>query len=221
MQTFRTSRAKENILAKIRKALNEEKAPMPYPDADADNSPIYPTPSTFLEEIFAENFISLGGKFLFCENEQELLGTITALYDSNSWSKLLCADPRLLKLFQNNRIDIVSPADEPVESADACITGCEALVARTGSTLISSKQHLGRTAPVYYPAHIVFAFLDQVVFDISDALELIKKKYGNDMPSMVNLATGPSRTADIEKTLVVGVHGPAEVYCILINSESE
>jgi L-lactate dehydrogenase complex protein LldG len=42
-------------------------------------------------------------------------------------------------------------------------------------------------------------------------------KYGNKMPSMVSFATGPSRTADIEKTLVVGVHGPKEVYCFLLD----
>jgi L-lactate dehydrogenase complex protein LldG len=66
----------------------------------------------------------------------------------------------------------------------------------------------------------VFAYIDQVYYDIADGLKALKKKYGGNMPSMINLATGPSRTADIEKTLVVGVHGPAEVYCILVNAES-
>lgn len=93
------------------------------------------------------------------------------------------------------------------------------LIARTGSILLSSAQHMGRSAPVYYPVHIVFAYLDQVVYDIEDGIKAMKKKYGNNLPSMINLATGPSRTADIEKTLVVGVHGPGEVYCFLINAE--
>jgi L-lactate dehydrogenase complex protein LldG len=43
----------------------------------------------------------------------------------------------------------------------------------------------------------------------------MKEKYGVKLPSMISFATGPSRTADIEKTLVVGVHGPKEVYCFL------
>ena len=78
---------------------------------------------------------------------------------------------------------------------------------------------MGRVASVYYPVHIVFAYSNQVVPDIEDGLNTIKKKYGNDIPSMINLNTGPSRTADIEKTLVVGVHGPGEVFCFLINAE--
>jgi L-lactate dehydrogenase complex protein LldG len=44
----------------------------------------------------------------------------------------------------------------------------------------------------------------------------MKEKYGGHLPSLITLATGPSRTADIEKTLVVGVHGPKEVFCFLI-----
>ncbi len=219
MQTFKTSKARENILSRIRKSLGEEKLPMPFPEAEKNQGTVYSRSEMSSEEVFAETFISLGGKFIFCENEQELMGNISILYENLGWKQLLCADERLFKLFHNNKIDIIGPADPVIESADACITGCEALVARTGSILLSSAQHMGRSAPVYYPIHIVFAFLDQVVYDIEDGIKLLRKKYGNALPSMISLATGPSRTADIEKTLVVGVHGPAEVYCFLINAE--
>jgi L-lactate dehydrogenase complex protein LldG len=219
MQTFKTSKARENILLRIRKSLSDEQLPMPFPEAEKDHSAIYAKPTRSSEEIFAETFLGLEGKFVFCDNEQELLGNIGILYEKRGWTNLLCADDRLLKLFLNNKINIIGPADPAVESADACITGCEMLIARTGSILLSSAQHMGRSAPVYYPVHIVFAYLDQVVYDIEDGIKAMKKKYGNNLPSMINLATGPSRTADIEKTLVVGVHGPGEVYCFLINAE--
>lgn len=219
MQTFKTSKARENILARIRKSLSADKLPMPFPEADKVAGQFYPGPDMSPEEIFAETFISLGGKFIFAENEQELMAVLATMYENLAWKQLLCADPRLLKLFRNSKIDFIQPADPAAEGADACITGCEALVARTGSILLSSAQNMGRTAPVYYPVHIVFAYMDQVVFDVADALKLIRKRYNNALPSMINLATGPSRTADIEKTLVVGVHGPAEVYCILVNAE--
>jgi L-lactate dehydrogenase complex protein LldG len=52
---------------------------------------------------------------------------------------------------------------------------------------------------------------------VKDALQLIKSRYNDSLPSLISFATGPSRTADIEKTLVVGVHGPKEVYCFLID----
>jgi len=49
-------------------------------------------------------------------------------------------------------------------------------------------------------------------------LVLMNKKYKDNLPSLITFATGPSRTADIEKTLVVGVHGPKEVYCFLVDA---
>ncbi len=219
MQTFKTSKARENILARIRKSLGEDKLPMPFPDAEKTAGTIYAQSDLSLEEQFAETFISLGGKFVYCDNEQELLANLAILYDNLGKKQLLCADQRLLKLFHNNKINFIAPADPAVESANACITGCEVLIARTGSLLLSSAQNMGRTAPVYYPIHIVFAYLNQVVYDIEDGIKALKKKYGNTLPSMINLTTGPSRTADIEKTLVVGVHGPAEVYCFFINTD--
>lgn len=192
---------------------------MPFPDADKDSGAVFPDVGAAPEEVFAEAFIKLGGKFIFCENEQELLDNINVLYENSGWEHLLCADQRVLKIFQNNRIDILEPANPKAESAEACITGCEMLVARTGSIMLTSKQNMGRVAPVYYPVHIVLAYANQIVPDIENAFAVLKKRYGADLPSMINLTTGPSRTADIEKTLVVGVHGPGEVFCFFINAE--
>jgi L-lactate dehydrogenase complex protein LldG len=83
---------------------------------------------------------------------------------------------------------------------------------------LSSAQQQGRTASVYAPIHICIAFVDQMVDDIKDALGAAREKQGTQFPSLLTVATGPSRTADIEKTLVVGVHGPKEVYLFLVES---
>ena len=103
-----------------------------------------------------------------------------------------------------------------LSNCDVSITGCEYLVARTGSIVMSAAQSSGRSASVYAPIHICIAYTGQIVYDIKDALQGAKEKYGNDLPSLITFATGPSRTADIEKTLVVGVHGPKEVYLFLV-----
>jgi L-lactate dehydrogenase complex protein LldG len=106
--------------------------------------------------------------------------------------------------------------DNPdLASCDVSVTSCESLVARTGSMLLSSAQN-GRTVSVYAPVHICIAHTNQLVFDIKDALGLVKKKYPADIPSLITFASGPSRTADIEKTLVTGIHGPKEVFCFLV-----
>ena len=219
MQTYKTSKARENILSRIRKGLGQDAVAMPFPEAEKETGKeVFAGSGMSAEETFADSFIKLGGKFVFCDNEQQLLEAITNLHDTCGWTQLFCAEERLLQVFQNNKINVVTPVDIDNDKADCCITGCECLVARTGSIMLSSKQNMGRTSSVFYPVHIVVAYANQVVPDIQDGLDYLKKKYGTELPSMINLNTGPSRTADIEKTLVVGVHGPGEVFCFLVNA---
>jgi L-lactate dehydrogenase complex protein LldG len=218
MHTFKTSQAKENILRKIRAGLAKGSLPMPFPDVEkTDAALVFMAPDS-LAETFAKQFIQLGGKFVFCADEQEFFENIRLLYDSLGWSQLLCADEILLKRMQNQGLDFIQSADAQLKDADACITGCECLIARTGSAIFSSRQHLGRIASIFYPVHIIVAYAGQILPDIKDGLELITHKYAPNIPSMLNLNTGPSRTADIEKTLVVGVHGPKEVFCFWVDA---
>ncbi|HMW27640.1 MAG TPA: LUD domain-containing protein, partial [Ferruginibacter sp.] len=85
-----------------------------------------------------------------------------------------------------------------------------------GTIVMSAAQQSGRTTSVYAPVHICIAYSSQVLFDLKEALSFLKQKYSGNIPSLITFASGPSRTADIEKTLVTGVHGPKEVYCFLI-----
>ena len=85
---------------------------------------------------------------------------------------------------------------------------------------MSSEQQSGRTVSAYAPVHICIAYTQQLVFDTRDALKNLKNKYGNNIPSFITFAAGPSRTADIEKTLVLGAHGPKELTVFLIDDAS-
>jgi len=68
----------------------------------------------------------------------------------------------------------------------------------------------------YPPVHIVIAYSDQLVMHVEEGLNGIKNRYEK-LPSFITTITGPSRTADIEKTLIVGVHGPRELYVFLLD----
>ena len=81
---------------------------------------------------------------------------------------------------------------------------------------MTAAEQSGRTVSVYAPVHICIAYTNQLLYDVKDALQNIKEKYAGNIPSLITFANGPSRTADIEKTLVTGVHGPKEVYLFLI-----
>lgn len=200
--------SKEKILNKIRKALATP-VPLPFPNNTEDPS-FYHSQKDELDIIFAEAFIKLQGKFVYCANEAELHHQLQRLISAKEWMKIYCNDSRWNEQYSNTIA---------LESCDASITGCEVLVARTGSIVLSSAEESGRTVSVYAPVHICIAYANQLVYDIKNALGLLKEKYAGNIPSFITFATGPSRTADIEKTLVTGVHGPKEVYLFLVDKK--
>ena len=202
-----TSPAKENILKKIRQALSHP-APVPFVQSEGTTS-VYQPATEELEVIFAQEFSKLQGKFAFCINEADMQKQLQQLITAKEWTKIYCKEDKWNETFSNT-INLAG--------CDAAITGCESLVARTGTIVLTAAEKSGRTTSVYAPVHICIAYVDQLVYDIKDALLLIKEKYAGNIPSQISFASGPSRTADIEKTLVVGVHGPKEVYLFLIDT---
>jgi L-lactate dehydrogenase complex protein LldG len=117
------------------------------------------------------------------------------------------------------KIENLKTDDTDFLNANVGITACEALSARTGSILISNGTEAGRRLSIYPHVHIVIAYTSQLFDDINNALKFIEKKYEGKLPSMISNTTGPSRTADIEKTLVLGAHGPREIYLFLIDEQ--
>ena len=102
----------------------------------------------------------------------------------------------------------------PLEASQATVTLAEALVARTGSVFVSSGCG-GRGASVAAPVHIVAATLGQMVPDLETAFARLRERGAQEKNSMLCLITGSSRTADIEKILVQGAHGPRRLAVIL------
>jgi L-lactate dehydrogenase complex protein LldG len=206
------SPAKENILKKIRKALSHS-TPLPFPQSEG-NQPLFHPLEQEPEIEFAEQFTKLQGKFIYCINRQELAFQLSSLIKKQDWQKVFCVEDNLIETIAGQLSDRLIKTD--LANCDVAITGCEYLVARTGSIVMSTAQLSGRTTSVYAPIHICIAYTSQLVYDIKDALQAVKEKYVGILPSLITFATGPSRTADIEKTLVVGVHGPKEVYLFLV-----
>lgn len=103
-----------------------------------------------------------------------------------------------------------------LEACDAGLTACESLVAQTGSLLVSSASNGGRALSILPHAHVVVATVDQVLPDLGAALDAARARHGGALPSMLSFITGPSRTGDIERILVLGAHGPKELHVILV-----
>jgi len=208
--------SKELMLKKIRKALLE-KRDNPYPNLE--ETPIYKATTEIPEVLFAEQLTAVSGNFIFCENGVDFIENLLELADRFKWRKIYCWEPELQALLATYEFPFYK-TDKEFEMAEAGITMCEALIARNGSVLVSNQNEAGRRLSIFPHHHIVIARTGQLVMDLKDGFKLIRNKYGAQIPSMISTITGPSRTADIEKTLVLGAHGPKELFVFLIDDFS-
>ena len=207
------STSKEKVLKKIRDALIE-KTEAPFPLIDADTS-VYQPMEEPLDVTFAQELLKVSGKFVYCESDDEFLSVLQAFILEKDWPVLFCYDEKIQRLLKQGGIPYESSPDR-FNEMQIGITRCEYLVARLGTVMVSSRVSPGRRMNVFPEIHLILATTSQLVPDLKQALQKIRKKYGEDFPSMISLITGPSRTADIEKTLVMGAHGPKELYVFLL-----
>lgn len=212
---MQVSSSKEKILKKIREALSNP-VPLPFPKSEGSTA-LFPPTNEDLEILFAKEFTALSGKFAFCIDEQDAQQQLKQLIASKKWKDIFCVEKQLSSLFSPKLFPEINYAS--LANCDAAITSCQYLIARTGAIVMSSAGESGRTVSAYSPVHICIAYIDQLVFDSRDALKDLKIQTST-LPSFITFAAGPSRTADIEKTLVIGVHGPKEVYVFLIDQRS-
>jgi len=209
--------SREKILKRIRHALIH-KSPQQTADVDWEKD-IYVYSSEAPEVAFAEAFKKAGGDFIYCNDEIDFFEKLVIVTQEKGWKNFFCREDKIKGYLDKIEFPY-SSADKGFEEPVTTITLCEALVARTGSVFVSGRQQSGRRLPIIGSTHVVVAFASQIVPDIKEVFPTIKASYKDDLPSMMTLITGPSRTADIEKTLIKGAHGPKEIFVFLIDDLS-
>ena len=209
--------SKEAILKRIRQGLTRRNALPPEPNFTSD---IYSrSPEEDLSVVFAQQFLQHKGEFYFVENEKELCDVLSTVASVKAFKNIYVWEKALIDMLEPSAL-VFETSEKDFTEAGVGITTCEVLIARTGSVLVSSAELSGRRLSIYPHIHIVIARTSQLVYDIKDGLEFMRSTYGANLPSMICLETGPSRTADIEKTLVLGAHGPKELLVFLIDDST-
>jgi len=208
--------SKEKILKQVRDALISKKE-NPFKNIDFNSSILVQTVED-IEIAFARKLMDMGGTFVYCENERALGESLNALLNQKVWKDYFVVDQKLKMLLGSLEVPF---QDDPAafNNMIAGITRCEYLIARFGSVLVSSELDSGRRMFVFPESHIIVAYTSQVVSELQDALMGMRKRYHEKFPSQITVITGPSRTADIEKTLIMGAHGPRELYVFVIDDE--
>ncbi len=202
------SSARDEILEKLKKATYPEPE---KPDFDAH---VYHPIDSPLEEAFKKNLEAVNGCVYLCSSENETFEKLRDFVAKYPSQQIYCAEKKLQKLLNENQI-LFSEYPKEAEQMEVGITSCEFLIAHTGSIMVSSALEGGRQMSIYPPVHVVIAQKKQLVDYLDAAYANIQKKYKNELPSQITLITGPSRTADIEKTLVMGAHGPRELHLFM------
>jgi L-lactate dehydrogenase complex protein LldG len=234
--------ARDTILARIREALRVP-APLPHAIATAASAPgaDHLSALAILPEEAARPWLPDGGtttaerRSLLVENLGKLRaivhevpdldaagGCLSALVRERGWRRVAwhphpLVEPVLAGLpCATHRVEAADFDKNALEACDAGVTSCEALVAQTGSMLVSSATCGGRALSILPHAHVVVATADQVVGTLADALHAARSRHEGRLPSMLSFITGPSRTGDIERILVLGAHGPKELILLLV-----
>ena len=108
---------------------------------------------------------------------------------------------------------------QALEPVPLCLSGVDAAIAESGTLLVLSGPGRGRLASLLPPIHIAILPADRIVRSLPDAFGLLAARYGSAFVqerSNITLISGPSRTADIEQSLTLGVHGPKELHVVIV-----
>jgi len=228
---------RENILGRIREALSvpaqkpgghDHASEKPCGDcASKEARPVtawLPLVGEAFEEqveLFAKNSKELTTDFRLVASEEELRACLAEIAQAEGWKKIAthagaltgeaAAALGLPVLHTDGGYDVCE-----LEQCDAGISACDALVAQTGGVLVTSQSAGGRALSVLPPHHVVLARREQLVPDLTAAFALLKAKYQGAYPSMISFITGPSRTGDIERILVLGAHGPKKLTVLCV-----
>lgn len=204
---------REKVLKKIRNSLMDNDGSIDSIINETSSSDFVDN-NTALPILFAERFTEAGGFFYYADNKEELKKVLNSILKELKYHSVYCSNDNFSSLILSDVFAISSNSDD-LPTVQAVVSECEFLCARTGSILMSSYLSAGRRGIATNNALIIIANQNQILADIDDALSEIHKKYKGKIPSQLTFVTGPSRTADIEKQLIMGAHGSIEVYVFI------
>lgn len=226
------------ILGRIRRSLAQT-GPMLRREADAfpppqPRGPFVASELTPLEQ-FVEELQALQGHVHRCASAADALAKLRDLLVAHEATGALHWDPAELPIPGVDRMlselgiasaegNLLGAPDrqeraQALDGVPICISGADAAIAESGSILVVGGPGRGRLASLIAPVHIAILSAERIARTLPDAFDLLYAQFGRDVAqrrSNVTIISGPSRSADIEQTLTLGVHGPKEVHVVVV-----
>ena len=173
---------------------------------------------------FKQNLEAVGARCVIANGDTEIARALTTIISGLQKTNLraqriaISDNPNVERLMYLTDLEIeaLSIAPYDIFSYDLGITTAQAAIAETGTLVLDSADERHRLVSLVPPVHIAIVAASRICETLGEALALLRN--GKDLSRAVTFVTGPSRTADIELTLTVGVHGPQELYVIVNGS---
>lgn len=177
----------------------------------AEHSSYYPEQKLPIDEKFTYNFKSNGGKFIYCENWEEILEAFDNIMLENDWyeKEVFCINEKLCNRFQGFNLSFGKKTE-----ASFFLSGCESLVANNGSILLSSNQIKEKKLKELPQNVIIFATASQIVDTISEGLRIIKNHSSGYIPS--NITTIQDFETEKEKDFMSYGSSTKNLYLLLL-----
>jgi len=233
------SEARSVILTRIHEALSRplgEDAPEPARQSQASVHTV-PGVGIPLVDAFVQALEAVSGEVQRVHSESESLALLAELLRQRNVERAVVVRSGLLK--DTNVVPILSDLgietktdedwqqqdDKPslrlwLSETDVAISGVEYAIAQTGTLVMSTREGQPRAATLLPPVHIALIGESQLVDSMETLMPTLRQDFAGDngiwKASMLTLVSGPSRSADIEQTLSLGVHGPIEVIVIVL-----
>lgn len=219
--------AREAILESIRTHLA---ASVPHDQCEpvkhlggSGTDPLKLTHEGSLIDLFKQSLEAVDGRCIITSGDagvaQALTTIIAALQRTNVRAQRIAISdvPLIERIMHLTDLEIeamsIAPSASEIFSFDVGITTAQAAIAETGTLVLDSADERHRLASLVPPVHITIIEASRIVGTLAEALDLLRAK--KEISPAVTFVTGPSRTADIELTLTIGVHGPQELYVIV------
>lgn len=233
--------AREEILRDVKRALGRDGKPAPPHDRpDASSSSLADQVSRInqnceqqrraLVEQFESELSRIGVRFHRATNAEsafQYIDQVRLARESRTivaWEAQVIADIQLGEKLSKKGVEFLTETSGPgfirkTEAADIGVSGVDYGLADTGTLILLTRKGQARSISLLPPVHIAIVRPQQILSGLSDLFPLLRadaNANGRDLSSAITFITGPSRTADIELTLVVGVHGPQQLHVLLL-----
>jgi len=187
-------------------------------------APLVQAQGVSLTQWFCDSLEEVSGQYVLVRDPVEAAAAVQGIIEHKNLRRIAVSDSSLVQQVMRgveHDAELLKAASAAeLFNCDAGITGAQWAIAETGTLVLESAKERHRLASLVPPLHVAIIGADRIRPTMAEVLRDINENGANSLSRTVTFITGPSRTSDIELTLAIGVHGPAELHVVVIDEKA-